>query len=87
MMLRFGFAALAAALALGCAGNPPPEQQWTRQGATPEDVKRDLYWCTREVAARPRALDTPASGRPLVERRVDDECMQNRGYTKVQPKR
>jgi hypothetical protein len=86
MLLRVGLAALASAFVLGCASTPPPEQQWTRKDATPEDVKRDLYWCTGEVPVRSRALDTPASGQPRTRRTVDDECMQNRGYTKVAPK-
>jgi len=85
MILRFGLVVLASALALGCASPSPPEKQWTRKDATPEDVKRDLYWCSREVAERRRATDTPALRR-LTRQQVDDECMQNRGYTKVEPK-
>jgi hypothetical protein len=86
MIPRLGFVVLASALALGCAGAPPLEKQWTRKDATPEDVKRDLYWCTVDVRRRSRALDTPALGPPQIERKVDDECMQSRGYTKVEPK-
>lgn len=85
MVLRLAFVVFASALALGCASAPPPEKQWTRKDATPEDVKRDLYWCSREVAERRRALDTPATRR-LTRQEVDDECMQSRGYTKVEPK-
>lgn len=86
MVSRLGFAALASLLVLGCANPPPPEQQWSRQGATPEDVKRDLFWCTGEVSIPMRALDTPASGRPRSKVTVDDECMETRGYKKVSPK-
>lgn len=86
MIVRFGAAALATMLVLGCANTAPPEQQWTRQGATPEDVKRDLFWCTGEVAVRSRALETPASGRPRTQVRIDGDCMESRGYKKVSPK-
>jgi hypothetical protein len=87
MIARLGLAALAAALAFGCSNNAPPaEQQWTKQNATPEDVKRDLYWCTRRTATRPQALETPALGRPRTKQEVDDECMEQRGYTKLAPK-
>jgi hypothetical protein len=80
MNLRLGFAALAAALIVGCQTVVPPEQQWTRQDATPEDVKRDLYWCTTQVEHR-RVLQTPADEK-RVSQVVDDECMERRGYTK-----
>jgi len=87
MMSRLGFAALATLLVLGCANPLPAERQWTRQGATPEDVKSDLFWCTTEVAIPSRAQDTPAaSGRARSELRVDGECMENRGYKRVSPK-
>jgi hypothetical protein len=80
MDLRLGFAALAAALVVGCQAVAPPEQQWTRKNATPEDVKRDLYWCTTQVEQR-RVFQTPADER-RVSQVVDDECMERRGYTK-----
>jgi hypothetical protein len=80
MSLRLGFAALAAALVLGCQAVAPPEQQWTRKDATPEDVRRDLYWCTTQVERR-RALQTPADERRVREV-VDEECMEKRGYRK-----
>lgn len=80
MLLRFGFAVLAASLVLGCQSGPSPEQQWTRKDATPEDVRRDLYWCSTQVEQR-RVLQTPADER-RVRTVVDDECMEKRGYSK-----
>ncbi len=80
MILRFGMAALAAALVAGCQSAAPAYEQWTKKDATPEDIKRDLYWCTSQVEHR-RALQTPADER-RVENVVDDECMEKRGYTK-----
>ena len=83
MVSRLGFAALASLLVLGCSGTSSTEQQWVRQGATPEDVKRDLFWCSAEVPVQSRAMDTPgSSARPRSEVRVDDECMESRGYKK-----
>jgi hypothetical protein len=79
MLLRFGFAILAASLVIGCQATSP-EQQWTRKDATPEDVRRDLYWCTT-VRERRSALQTPADPRRVSEI-VDDECMEKRGYRK-----
>lgn len=84
MIARLGFAALAATLVMGCQ-TTPPEQQWTRRDATPEDVKRDLYWCTTLVPDPPRFSGTPAQER-RVTRKIDDECMEQRGYTKKAPK-
>ncbi len=77
-------AAAGIVLLSACAGGPPPEMQWTKRDATPEDVKRDLYWCTSD---RPRPLRIDRTGGEITERResvlrVDDECMQKRGYTK-----
>lgn len=80
MILRLGFAALAAALLLGCQATTPAYQQWTKKDATPEDIKRDLYWCTT-VREQRRVLQTPADERRAVEV-VEDECMEKRGYSK-----
>jgi hypothetical protein len=80
MILRLGFAALAAALLVGCQSATPADQQWTKKDATREDVKRDLYWCTT-VRERRTALQTPADQRRVTEV-VDDECMERRGYSK-----
>ncbi len=80
MFLRIGLAALAAALAMGCQTATPADQQWTKSGATPEDVRRDLYWCTT-VQEQRRALQTPADER-RVRQVVDDDCMEKRGYSK-----
>ena len=80
MILRLGIAALAAAFVMGCQATVPPEKQWTKRDATPEDVRRDLYWCTRRVERR-SALQTPADERRISEI-VDDECMERRGYSK-----
>jgi hypothetical protein len=80
MILRLGFAALAAALVMGCQAATPAHQQWTKQDATPEDIKRDLYWCTSQVEQR-RVQQTPADER-RVHSVVDEECMEKRGYRK-----
>ena len=79
MIMRLGFAALAAALVIGCQAVTPADQQWTRKDATPEDIRRDLYWCTSQVEQR-RIDQTPASER-RVRQIVDDECMEKRGYS------
>ncbi len=80
MIVRLGLAALAAALVMGCQAVTPADRQWTRKDATPEDIRRDLYWCTRKVEQR-RAAQTPADERRITEI-VDDECMERRGYSK-----
>jgi hypothetical protein len=80
MDLRLGFAALAAALVMGCQAATPAHQQWTKQDATQEDIKRDLYWCTT-VQEQRRVFQTPADERRVREV-VDDECMEKRGYRK-----
>ena len=80
MIVRIGMAALAAALVAGCQTAAPAHEQWTKKDATPEDVKRDLYWCTTQVEHR-RVLQTPADER-RVQKVVDAECMENRGYSK-----
>ena len=80
MILRLGFAAMAAALVVGCQTTTPADQQWTKKDATVEDVRRDLYWCTRKVEQR-RYAQTPADERRVTEI-VDDECMERRGYSK-----
>ena len=84
MILRLGLAGLASALLLGCQ-TTPPEQQWTKSGATVDDVKRDLYWCTTLKRPTPSAQETPATRRDPV-RAVDAECMEGRGYSRVSPK-
>jgi hypothetical protein len=81
MIIRLGFAAVAAALLVGCQAAVAPERQWTKKDATPEDIKRDLYWCTRQVSQR-RPQDTPVTQRAPVQV-VDDECMEKRGYRKT----
>lgn len=79
MILRLGLAALGAALVAACQA-AAPETQWSKSGATPEDVKRDLYWCSRQVEQR-RVNQTPADPR-RVSTVVDEECMEKRGYSK-----
>jgi hypothetical protein len=80
MILRLGIAALAVALVIGCQAVRPADQQWTKQNATPEDIRRDLYWCTTRVEQR-RIEQTPATERRIRDV-VDDECMEKRGYSK-----
>ena len=80
MILRLGFAALAAALVIGCQAVTPADQQWTKRDATPEDIRRDLYWCTTRVEQR-RIEQTPAHERRIREV-VDEDCMEKRGYSK-----
>lgn len=84
MILRFGLAALASAFLLGCQ-TKPPEQQWTKSGASIDDVKRDLYWCSSLKRAPPAPNDTPATQRET-RVSVDDDCMESRGYQKGSPK-
>ena len=80
MILRLGLALVASLPLLGCQ-TKPPEQQWTKSGATVEDVKRDLYWCTTSRRT-PQVEGTPATARPPTQT-VDDECMEKRGYRKA----
>ena len=80
MYLRLGFAMLATALMVGCKSVTPAHEQWTKQDATPEDIKRDLYWCTT-IREQRRALQTPSDEKRIQEI-VDDECMEKRGYRK-----
>ena len=81
MDLRLGLAALAAMLAAGCTSVAPSHEQWTKQDATPEDIKRDLYWCTT-VREQRRVLQTPADEKRVREI-VDEDCMEKRGYRKT----
>ncbi|MBL8664806.1 MAG: hypothetical protein HUU30_11410 [Burkholderiaceae bacterium] len=81
MDLRHGLAAFAAVLAAGCTSAAPSHEQWTKQGATPEDIKRDLYWCTT-VREQRRVLQTPADEKRVREI-VDEDCMEKRGYRKT----
>jgi hypothetical protein len=81
MILRFGLAALASAFLLGCQ-TTPPEQQWTKSGASVDDVKRDLYWCSTVKRAPPGPSDTPATQREASVS-VNDDCMESRGYQKA----
>ena len=80
MILRLGFAAMAAALVIGCQSVRPADQQWTKQNATPEDIRRDLYWCTT-VREHRRIGQTPTDERRVSEV-VDEDCMERRGYSK-----
>ncbi len=80
MILRLGFAAAIAALVVGCQSAKPPEQQWSKRDATPEDVRRDLYWCSTTVEQR-RINQTPADER-RIRQVVDEACMEKRGYSR-----
>lgn len=84
MIMRRGLAALVPVLLLGCQ-TTPPETQWSKAGATTEDVKRDLYWCTVQRRHRSFVQQSPADARPP-ERVVDEACMEGRGYAKVDSK-
>ncbi len=77
------------ALLAACTAAPPPiSEQWTKQDATPEDVKRDAYWCSEvRVTARPNVSESTGFSERRVTQAVNDECMQKRGYTKVAGKR
>ena len=81
MAARIGLAAALLLLAACAAGPPPPEAQWTRRDASPEDIKRDLYWCTRTVLGK-REFNAGGNTPRESTQVVNDECMQQRGYTK-----
>ncbi len=85
MTHRFALAAAMALAALaGCAQPKPVEEQWTRAGATPEDVKRDLYWCSTTRYIREDQRIDPTRRYPNIREVtvIDDECMIKRGYRK-----
>jgi hypothetical protein len=87
MISKLGFAAAAVALlAAGCADEAPLERQWTKTNATPEDVKRDLYWCTTQERERSKAQEGPVEERRVFIK-VNDACMEQRGYNKVVPQK
>ena len=81
MVSRLCFAVLASAMVMGCSSIKPPEEQWSKAGATTEDVKRDIYWCTTVRRDFRRADVSPIEERAPT-RSVDTECMEGRGYTK-----
>ncbi len=81
MISRFALATLASAVLLGCQATPP-ERQWTKSGATIDDVKRDLFWCSSVRRQAPGPNDTPVTQREAV-RSVDEDCMETRGYQKA----
>jgi hypothetical protein len=81
MRVVLGLAAFASLALAGCQ-TTPPERQWTKAGASADDVRRDLYWCSSLKRPAPGPLDTPATQRDAV-RSVDDECMEGRGYQKM----
>ncbi len=86
MNIRLGIAASAlAGLALGLAAcaSTPPDRQWTRPGATPEDVRTALYWCSQTKVDPSRALGTPADGDRRTRTEVDAECMEGRGFSRA----
>ncbi len=83
-MTRRSLAAAALFVVSACAGGPAPEMQWTKRDATPEDVKRDIYWCSTE---RRSPLRIDRTGGEITERRetvlrIDEDCMKQRGYAK-----
>lgn len=85
---RAAIAFAAFGLLAGCASstsNVPEYKRWAKAGAIDDDVKRDLYWCT-ETRIRPdtRMNSTPANQVIVRESRVDDECMEKRGYRRVE---
>lgn len=81
MRVQIGLAALVSLLAAGCQ-TAPPERQWTKPGATVDDVRRDLYWCSSIRRPTPNPNDTPATQREAV-RSIDSECMEGRGYQRA----
>jgi hypothetical protein len=85
MIGRLGLAAIVVALAAGCASDVPPEKQWTRRDATPEDIRSALFWCSHTERDRPRALGTPADSVRRSQTVVDEDCMRKRGFHKVAP--
>jgi hypothetical protein len=87
--MRKALVAAVLGLLAACASPAlPPEQQWLRRDATPEDVRRDLYWCSTPTRQRLRVDET---GGEITQRRdtvlkVDENCMVGRGYTKAPAK-
>ncbi len=75
-------AAVAAALLASACGHD--EAEWTRPGATAEDVKRDKYWCTRYKRDRYIKMGSKSTNelRPGTKA-IDHKCMRRRGYKVV----
>ena len=84
MMPRSLVAILGLALLAACAQAKPAEEQWSKDGATPEDVKRDLYWCSTTRYIREDQRIDPTRRYPHLREvtTTDPECMEKRGYRK-----
>jgi len=87
MTRQIGFAAIVAALLAGCVSDTPPQRQWTKRDATPEDIRSALFWCSHTERGRSRALGTPADNDRQERQVVDESCMQERGFSKVAPEK
>jgi hypothetical protein len=88
MLRRAAVASVALALLGACANsqsNVPEYKRWAKAGAIEDDVKRDLYWCTTtRVRPDTRLNSTPANQIVVRESKVDDECMEQRGYRRIE---
>lgn len=76
--MRVTFAIAAIALALGaCAAK---EKQWVKEGASPNTLRSDLYWCTRYHRQKYDETNARILGQRPVEKRVNADCMRKKGY-------
>ncbi len=75
-------AAVVAALVTNACGHD--EVEWTRPGATAEDIKSDKYWCTRVRRDKfiKMGAKTTNELRPSTKT-IDHKCMRRRGYKVV----
>ncbi len=89
MARRPGIAPVAAIVSLlillgGCQAAP---ERWSKAGATPRDLRRDLADCEREGTGPPPfhfwALDYDYPGARDRIARLEDRCMMARGWQPV----
>lgn len=78
--LVFGLA-IAASLA-ACAA-PAKKATWTRPGATERDVSSAKYWCTKVTYEKYYKFNVSGTDERRRYAKLDEECMRNRGFKKV----
>lgn len=74
--MRAIIAAAAIALALGACAK---DKKWVKEGASPNTLRSDLYWCSRVKVEKFKEFNPKTPDR-RTERHVDAECMRKRGY-------
>ena len=76
--MRVIIAAAALAIALGaCAAK---EKQWVKDGAGPNTIRSDKYWCARYDVEKYEEANSRNAGVRKSRQVVSAECMRKRGY-------